>query len=179
VGQRVVEAMGEDGRGAVMIDGKMQDDATFKQCKVVLELGPQPGRARRPSCQGVRRDPAIPDPPRPDHARSSTCRRPNARALEQGQDAAGRRDHLDLEGRRRARRQGARPEQALRRRRERRVRRARASPSAATAWTPPGARTTCAPPPRSRTRSSSRRSAAEHLAQVAAAVGPRRASGRW
>ena len=30
--------MGEDGRGAVMIDGKMQDDATYKQCKVVLEL---------------------------------------------------------------------------------------------------------------------------------------------
>ena len=36
--QKVVEAMGEDGRGAVMIDGKMQDDATFKQCKVVLQL---------------------------------------------------------------------------------------------------------------------------------------------
>ncbi len=39
--QRVVEEMGEDGRGAVMIDGKMQDDATFKQCKVVLELAQQ------------------------------------------------------------------------------------------------------------------------------------------
>jgi malyl-CoA/(S)-citramalyl-CoA lyase len=36
--RRVVEEMGEDGRGAVMIDGKMQDDATYKQCKVVLEL---------------------------------------------------------------------------------------------------------------------------------------------
>jgi malyl-CoA/(S)-citramalyl-CoA lyase len=36
--QKVVEAMGEDGRGAVMIDGKMQDDATFKQCTVVLKL---------------------------------------------------------------------------------------------------------------------------------------------
>ncbi len=36
--RRVVEAMGEDGRGAVMLDGKMQDDATYKQCKVVLEL---------------------------------------------------------------------------------------------------------------------------------------------
>ena len=34
----VVEAMGEDGRGAVMIDGKMQDDATYKQCAVVLRL---------------------------------------------------------------------------------------------------------------------------------------------
>ena len=36
--KRVVAEMGEDGRGAVMIDGKMQDDATYKQCKVVLEL---------------------------------------------------------------------------------------------------------------------------------------------
>lgn len=35
--KQVVEAMG-DGTGAVMIDGKMQDDATYKQCKVVLEL---------------------------------------------------------------------------------------------------------------------------------------------
>ena len=39
--RRVVEAMGEDGRGAVMLDGKMQDDATYKQCKVVLELATQ------------------------------------------------------------------------------------------------------------------------------------------
>jgi malyl-CoA/(S)-citramalyl-CoA lyase len=35
--KRVVEAMG-DGSGAVMIDGKMQDDATYKQCQVVLDL---------------------------------------------------------------------------------------------------------------------------------------------
>jgi malyl-CoA/(S)-citramalyl-CoA lyase len=35
--RRVIEAMG-DGTGAVMIDGKMQDDATVKQCKVVVEL---------------------------------------------------------------------------------------------------------------------------------------------
>jgi malyl-CoA/(S)-citramalyl-CoA lyase len=35
--KRVMAAMG-DGTGAVMIDGKMQDDATFKQCKVVVEL---------------------------------------------------------------------------------------------------------------------------------------------
>jgi malyl-CoA/(S)-citramalyl-CoA lyase len=36
--KRVVESMPEGGRGAVMIDGKMQDDATFKQCQVVLDL---------------------------------------------------------------------------------------------------------------------------------------------
>ena len=35
--KRVIEAMG-DGTGAVMIDGKMQDDATFKQCQVVVDL---------------------------------------------------------------------------------------------------------------------------------------------
>jgi malyl-CoA/(S)-citramalyl-CoA lyase len=35
--KRVVDAM-PDGSGAVMIDGKMQDDATWKQCKVVLNL---------------------------------------------------------------------------------------------------------------------------------------------
>ncbi len=35
--KKVVEAMG-DGSGAVMIDGKMQDDATYKQCQVVLDL---------------------------------------------------------------------------------------------------------------------------------------------
>ena len=27
-----------DGTGAVMIDGKMQDDATWKQAKVILDL---------------------------------------------------------------------------------------------------------------------------------------------
>ncbi|TFH23105.1 MAG: CoA ester lyase [Myxococcales bacterium] len=35
--KKVIEAMG-DGSGAVMIDGKMQDDATYKQCKVMVEL---------------------------------------------------------------------------------------------------------------------------------------------
>jgi malyl-CoA/(S)-citramalyl-CoA lyase len=35
--KRVIDEMG-DGTGTVMIDGKMQDDATVKQCKVVVEL---------------------------------------------------------------------------------------------------------------------------------------------
>ena len=35
--RRVVEAMG-DGSGATMLDGKLQDDATYKQCRVILEL---------------------------------------------------------------------------------------------------------------------------------------------
>ncbi|MCA9631791.1 MAG: CoA ester lyase [Myxococcales bacterium] len=35
--RKVIDAMG-DGTGAVMIDGKMQDDATVKQCKVMVDL---------------------------------------------------------------------------------------------------------------------------------------------
>jgi malyl-CoA/(S)-citramalyl-CoA lyase len=38
--QRVIEAMG-DGTGAIMLDGKMEDDASVKQCKVVIELARQ------------------------------------------------------------------------------------------------------------------------------------------
>lgn len=38
--RRVIREMG-DGTGAVMIDGKMQDDATVKQCRVVAELADQ------------------------------------------------------------------------------------------------------------------------------------------
>ena len=43
--KRVVEAMG-DGTGAVMLDGKMEDDASVKQCLVVLDLAQRAGRAR-------------------------------------------------------------------------------------------------------------------------------------
>ena len=35
--KKVIAAMG-DGTGTVMIDGKMQDDATVKQCRVIVEL---------------------------------------------------------------------------------------------------------------------------------------------
>ena len=35
--KRVVEAMG-DGTGALMLDGKMEDDASVKQCQVILSL---------------------------------------------------------------------------------------------------------------------------------------------
>jgi len=38
--QRVIEAMG-NGTGAIMLDGKMEDDASVKQCKVVVELAHQ------------------------------------------------------------------------------------------------------------------------------------------
>ncbi len=35
--KKIVDAM-PDGTGAVMIDGKMQDDATWKQAKVIVDL---------------------------------------------------------------------------------------------------------------------------------------------
>jgi malyl-CoA/(S)-citramalyl-CoA lyase len=35
---RVLEEMG-DGTGTVMVDGRMQDDATVKQCRVMVNLG--------------------------------------------------------------------------------------------------------------------------------------------
>jgi malyl-CoA/(S)-citramalyl-CoA lyase len=35
--KRVIEAI-PDGRGVHMIDGKMQDDATYKQAKVMVDL---------------------------------------------------------------------------------------------------------------------------------------------
>lgn len=35
--KKVIEQMG-DGTGTVMIDGRMQDDATVKQCKVIVSL---------------------------------------------------------------------------------------------------------------------------------------------
>jgi malyl-CoA/(S)-citramalyl-CoA lyase len=38
--RRIIEAM-PDGSGAVMIDGKMQDDATWKQAKVIVDLAAQ------------------------------------------------------------------------------------------------------------------------------------------
>ena len=38
--QRVIEAMG-DGTGALMLDGKMEDDASVKQCRVVVALARQ------------------------------------------------------------------------------------------------------------------------------------------
>ena len=36
----MIDAMG-DGTGAIMLDGKMEDDASVKQCKVVVELAKQ------------------------------------------------------------------------------------------------------------------------------------------
>ena len=66
---RVIEAMG-DGTGAIMLDGKMEDDASVKQCQVIVEL------AR----QLAARDPELAAAYAPMTSvccvRSCTCRRP-------------------------------------------------------------------------------------------------------
>ncbi|MEZ5134065.1 MAG: CoA ester lyase [Acidimicrobiales bacterium] len=77
---RVIEAMG-DGTGAVMIDGKMQDDATVKRC-VVMNLARLLAEARRGPGSRLRlltpprRRPSERTNPRP---RSPDDRRPPAR----------------------------------------------------------------------------------------------------
>jgi malyl-CoA/(S)-citramalyl-CoA lyase len=38
--KKIIDAM-PDGSGAVMIDGKMQDDATWKQARVIVDLAKQ------------------------------------------------------------------------------------------------------------------------------------------
>jgi malyl-CoA/(S)-citramalyl-CoA lyase len=48
--QKVIAAMG-DGTGAVLLDGKMEDDASVKQCQVIIEL----------AHQLAERDPALAD----------------------------------------------------------------------------------------------------------------------
>jgi malyl-CoA/(S)-citramalyl-CoA lyase len=45
--RRIIEAM-PDGTGAVMVDGKMQDDATWKQAKVMVDLADMIEARRKP-----------------------------------------------------------------------------------------------------------------------------------
>ena len=114
--KRVIEAMG-DGTGAIMLDGKMEDDASVKQCKVVVELARTAGDATtRATANAVRTSEetdAPGGPPGDDGAAAAPlgalhARRQRAGAGE-GQDDPGRRDHLRPRGRRRPRRQARRP----------------------------------------------------------------------
>ena len=57
--KKILAAM-PDGTGAVMIDGKMQDDATWKQAKVIVDLArlvaaKDPALARPTTCDAMRR----------------------------------------------------------------------------------------------------------------------------
>ena len=49
--KKILAAM-PDGAGAVMIDGKMQDDATWKQAKVMVDLARQVA-AKDPAMAGL------------------------------------------------------------------------------------------------------------------------------
>ena len=53
--RRVVAAMG-DGTGAVMLDGKMEDDASLKQCLVMVELAEELAKIDENLARAVRRD---------------------------------------------------------------------------------------------------------------------------
>ena len=50
---RVIEAMG-DGTGAIMLDGKMEDDASCKQCQVIVALAHQLADRRSRAGRGLR-----------------------------------------------------------------------------------------------------------------------------
>jgi hypothetical protein len=88
--KRVIDAMG-DGTGAVMmLDGKMEDDASVKQCHVVVELARQlaardPELAASYGCDAHRACRRAAGPPRRSVALHAGCQR-QARARE-GQDA--------------------------------------------------------------------------------------------
>ena len=107
--RRVVAAMG-DGTGAVMLDGKMEDDASLKQCLVMVRAGRAAGRDRPRAEEAVRRDPE-------DGSRHERLHAPALGALHaelqragarEGQDPARRRPHLRPRGRRRPGRQAGR-----------------------------------------------------------------------
>ena len=156
----VVEAMG-DGTGAVMLDGKMEDDASVKQCLVLVELAEQLAE-RDPELEAaLRRDRAMTDDASGPAGRCSTCRASNDAGAREGQDHPERRADPRSRGRRRARREACRARGSVRggrvgeygdREVTIRVNGARHRVARATTWRPP------APP--ARTRSSSRRWAA-------------------
>ena len=106
--QRVIDAMG-DGTGAIMLDGKMEDDASVKQCRVVVELARQLA-ARDPELArstGSRDDDGLPTAP----VGAVHAGRQRARPRE-GQDDRGGRADLRPRGRGRPRRQAGGPRQA-------------------------------------------------------------------
>ncbi len=113
--RRVVAAMG-DGTGAVMLDGKMEDDASLKQCLVMVRLaeelvGDRPRAARPPTTRSTCPPHERTVPPPPLGALHAGLQR--ARAGE-GQDDRVRRPDPRPRGRRRTRRQAGRPRRRVR-----------------------------------------------------------------
>ena len=148
--QRVIEAMG-DGTGAIMLDGKMEDDASVQAV---------PGRGRSSPASSP---PATPSSPRrtgSEHELTSDLRPapPPLGALHAGRQRAGAREGEDDRRPTRSSSTSRTPSRPTRRRRpaptpsppRRRASTATASSrSAATGSTPRGAPTTSPPPPAS------------------------------
>ena len=113
--RRVVEAMG-DGTGAVMLDGKMEDDASLKQCLVMVKLAEQLAeidpelRAAYDAIEVAGMSHAVPAAPL--GALHALVQRAGAG---EGQDDPLRRADPRPRGRRRARRQAGRPRRRVRR----------------------------------------------------------------
>ena len=103
--RRVIEAMG-DGTGAVMLDGKMEDDASVKQCQVMVDLAEAAGRQRDPELAKLYADDAAAATGRTDRSsrpilrpRRSVLYMPgaNERALEKAKGLPADALILDLE----------------------------------------------------------------------------------
>ena len=108
--RRVVAAMG-DGTGAVMLDGKMEDDASLKQCLVMVALAEQlaeidPELKKQYDAIESRSSDMTDFTPLPLGPLHAELQRQGAR---EGQDPRRRRHHLRPRGRRRPRRQGRPP----------------------------------------------------------------------
>ena len=106
--KRVIDEMG-DGTGAVMIDGKMQDDASVKQCHVVVELAQRLADRDPELADGLRvlrRTNVTRAPTAPVRAVHARRERQGAR---EGEVPADRRHHLRPRGLGRARHEGGRP----------------------------------------------------------------------
>ena len=70
-----------DGTGAVMLDGKMEDDASLKQCLVLVELAEQLAAVDpelKKQYDAIEVDPCVTDGRSGRAARCSTCRPPTS-----------------------------------------------------------------------------------------------------
>ena len=88
-----------DGTGAVMLDGKMEDDASLKQCLVMVELAEQLAERDPDAEEAVRRDRGVSDQQEAFRPRRSVLYMPasNERALEKAKTIACDALILDLE----------------------------------------------------------------------------------
>ena len=89
--KKVIEAI-PDGRGVHMIDGKMQDDATWKQCKVMVDLAEMLARKDPELAAAYELEPAarlVPTAVGVEHAGETTPNRGCCRSRERGNHVVG------------------------------------------------------------------------------------------